>query len=154
MRRSPKPARQPRKTGSDSRHHSKWHAGSRQDQHFFAAAPKNKRIPAFEPEDSKSAMRVIDHLNADRILRDRGGAGAFTDEMQLRAGSCQRQHSGIDQGIVNNDVGLQQRGERIERQQSGVARSGANQPDLARCKQRAAPTQRRERLQGSVLVAL
>ena len=58
----------------------------------------------------------------------------------------ERQHARIDQRVVHDHVGLRQAGERIEREQAGIARPGAREPDVARREDRHAAAPRRERV--------
>ena len=52
----------------------------------------------------------------------------------LRTG--ERQHAIIDQGVVNDHIGLGKAGERVERQQTRIAGSGAGKPDMPRLQNR------------------
>ena len=56
----------------------------------------------------------------------------------------ERQHALVDQRVVHDHVGLREAGKRIERQQAGIARPGAGQPDMPGLEHRNAAAQRRE----------
>jgi len=51
---------------------------------------------------------------------------------QIRAALAVRRAPAPVDRIVNDDIGLSEPGQRIERQQAGIARSGAGEPDMAR----------------------
>ena len=61
-------------------------------------------------------------------------AAAFTGKFESGLRSGQGQHAPIDQGIVDDNVGLRETGECIEREQARVARSGTGEPDMSRRK--------------------
>jgi hypothetical protein len=42
----------------------------------------------------------------------------------------ERQHSGIDEGVVHDDIGLGKACERMQSEQAGVARSCTGKPDV------------------------
>ena len=48
---------------------------------------------------------------------------------------------------MNDDVGLRQAGERVERQQAGIAGAGAGQPDMPGLQHRKSAVQGRERVE-------
>ena len=77
-------------------------------------------------------------------LRRRRLAAALAGEFEPRLRSGERQHALVDQRVVHDDVGLREAGERIERQQAGIARSGAGQPDMPRLEHRNAVAQCRQ----------
>jgi hypothetical protein len=54
----------------------------------------------------------------------------------LRLPAGERQHARIDQRVVDDHLGLLQAGERVEREQAGIAWPGARKPDMARRKHR------------------
>ena len=70
--------------------------------------------------------------------------------MQLSTWPCQRQYAFIDQSVVNDDIGLQQGGKRVECQQSGVSGSGADEPHFTRNEYRTGSAQGSERLERGI----
>jgi hypothetical protein len=54
----------------------------------------------------------------------------------------------IDKRIVHDHVGLLKAGERIERQETGVAGARAREPDMSRPKDRDTPASRRQCIPG------
>ena len=56
----------------------------------------------------------------------------------------ERQHALVDQRVMNDDIGLGEAGERVERQQTGIAGAGAGQPDMPRLQDWNAAAQGRE----------
>jgi len=61
-------------------------------------------------------------------------AVAFAGKFESGLRSGQGQYALIDQGIVDDNVGLRQSGECIECEQARVARSGPGEPDMSRRK--------------------
>jgi hypothetical protein len=80
-----------------------------------------------------ACARQRDEAFADIGLLRRRLAAAFTGKFESGLRSGQGQHALIDQGIVDDNVGLRQSGECIECEQARVARSGAGEPDMPRC---------------------
>ena len=65
-------------------------------------------------------------------LAERRLAAALAGKFEPRLAARQRQNARIDQRVVHDDIGLRQAGERIERQQAGIARAGAGEPHASR----------------------
>ena len=117
-------------------------AGRRERHRLLAAASEHERVAALEPQHAEARARQRDQPLADIGLYRRRLAAALAGKFEPRLRSRQRQHPFIDQRVVHHDVGLRQTGQRIERQQARIARSGAGKPDLARRKDRNARTSR------------
>ena len=64
----------------------------------------------------------------DVCLRRRRFAAALAGKFEGGAGMGERQHAGIDQRVMHDDIGLGEAGERVEREQARVARPGASKP--------------------------
>ncbi len=90
-----------------------------------------------------AGARQRDQALADIGLRRRRLAAALAGEFEPRLRAGQRQHALIDQRVMHDHIGLGEAGERIERQQAGIARPGAGQPDVTRRKHRNAGAARR-----------
>jgi hypothetical protein len=98
----------------------------------FAAAAEHERIAALEPQHALAGARQRDQALADIGLRRRRFAAALAGEFEPRLRPGQRQHPLVDQRVMHDHVGLGEAGERVERQEAGIARPGAGQPDGAR----------------------
>ena len=117
-------------------------AGRGQRNGFVTAASKNQRIAALEPQHPTARTRQLDEPVGNFRLTDRRLSAALADVLQLRLRAGERQHAGIDQCVVQDDVGLNKSGNRIEREQTRVTRPGAGEPDMARRQERIWTAQR------------
>jgi hypothetical protein len=122
--------------GGHAGNDAKRYAGPRQRHGLFAAAAEYERIAALEPQHAMARARKRDQALADIGLQRRRLAAAFAGEFESGLGSGQGQHALVDQGIVDDNIGLREPGERIEGEQTRVARSGAGEPDMSRRKDR------------------
>jgi hypothetical protein len=80
----------------------------------------------------------FDQAPGDVALRRRWLAATLAGEFEPRSRAGERQDARIDKGIVHDHIGLLQAGERVKRQQAGIARTRAREPDLARSQDRRA----------------
>ena len=73
-----------------------------------------------------------------------GCPGTFAGIFEGHLWTGERQHACIDQRVVQDDVGLGKTRDRIKRQQAGIARTCADEPDVARLEDRILAVQRRQ----------
>ena len=102
---------------------------------LLTAAPKDKRVAAFEPDHTLAGTCFADHQPFDESLWCAGATAALANVDQTRpsAQTAQRlvQHAIADQVINQQQRGLADRAPGPDRQQVGVARAGADEPDAA-----------------------
>lgn len=91
---------------------------------------------------------MTEQLLTDFLLRYRRLARAFAGELKYCAGARERKYTWIDEGVVNDDIGLRQTRHGIERQQSRISGAGAHEPHLSRCELRVCAAQYGERVSG------
>ena len=130
QRRRDRRRRQRRKPRGDAGNDAERHAGGGKRHRLLAAAAEHERIAALEPQHALARARQRDQALADIGLRRRRLAAALAGEFEPRLRAGERQHPLIDQRVMHDDVGLGEAGERVERQQAGIARPGAGQPDV------------------------
>ena len=133
-----------RKPGGDAGNDAEGDARRRQRHRLLAAAAEHEGIAALEPQHALPGARQRDQPLADIGLDRRRLAAALAGKFEPRLRSGQRQDALIDQRVVNDDVGLRQAGQRIEREQARIARPGAGEPDMARLEDRNAGALRRQ----------
>jgi len=80
-----------------------------------------------------SGPRELDQTGGDVALLGGRSAAALAREFESRLRSREREYATIDERIVNDDVGLREAGERIERQQPRISGSGSGEPDMPPC---------------------
>ena len=102
----------------------------RECRRLLAAAREHIGMAALQPHHLAALSRQPDQYGVDLALRDRQPPAALADEEFFRLFS---DGDGLvrNQRIMHKRVGLGERGKHIERQQAGVARTGAGQPDMA-----------------------
>ena len=61
---------------------------------------------------------------------------ALARRLEPRTGTGERGNAGVDEGVVDDDIGLRQRRHGVERQVAGIARPGTDQPDMTRLEPR------------------
>jgi hypothetical protein len=76
-------------------------------------------------------QRTRHQPGVDAGLRHRRGALALAHGDDLGARADVPEHGAARQGVVQHEVGRLQRLHSAQREQGGVARAGADQPDLA-----------------------
>src|SRR5207302_5641795 len=113
-------------------------------QRVLAAAPEHERVATLEPQHAAPLAGERDQPLADVGLRRRGLAAALAGELELRARSGEFKHALVDERVVDDDFGLRKTGERVEGQQSGIARAGAGEPDMSRRERRVSAPQGHE----------
>src|SRR5207249_6223414 len=78
-----------------------------------------------------SLPRRIGQMPVDRVLTDRGATGAPADEDALGVAAGAIEDSHADRLVVEDDIGALQRLQGSQRQQIGIAWTGADQKDRA-----------------------
>jgi len=122
--------RERREPGGNPGNDPERNAGGCERGGFLAAAAEHERIAALEPQHAPSCARQLYQPPADVGLRRRGLAAALAGEFEQRLPAGERQYARIDQRVVDDHLGLLQAGERVEREQPGIARPGARKPDM------------------------
>ena len=79
--------------------------------------------------------RQLDQAFGDVALHGGGTPAALSGGFQADAGAGKFQHGVVDQGVVQDDVGLADGVQRVQRQQARIAGTGAGQPYLAGAEQ-------------------
>ena len=106
-------------------------AGRGKRERLFPAATEDERIAALQTDDSTAAARLADHQPVDRVLPNRRTSGALAHEEPLRArGVAQRR--GLDERVVEHEVGLAEPPHRLEREELRIAGAGADERNEAR----------------------
>ena len=90
---------------SNPRHNLKLNSNIDNGLGFFRAAPKNKRIAAFQPHNLFSFPRFLDQECVDLLLAQRVFARFFPSIDYLRVIPRPAEHLRICQMIVNDHVG-------------------------------------------------
>ena len=117
--------------GADPRHDAERDASGDQRHGFFAATAEHQRIAAFQPHDFQALARELDQPLVDPKLRGALTTRPLPNGFQDRLGGNGQNVFG-HQRVVQDDVGLAQRMRRVQRQQSGIAGAGADQPHRTR----------------------
>ena len=103
-------------------------ASVREHEHLFCAPAEHERIPTLQPHDSLALPCRTDHQSIDRLLFDTGSPGALADAEALRARET-AERLGIDQGVVQNEIGLFDSPQCAKSPEFRIARTGADQGD-------------------------
>jgi hypothetical protein len=91
--------------GRDTGNHFDGDARPREHEHLFCAPAEHERVAALQPDNLLAAARGANHQTIDRVLFDTRPPGSLTDAETLRSRET-AQRLGIDQGIVQNEIGL------------------------------------------------
>ena len=115
----------------DARTNLKRHAlvGERFD--LLAAASEHEGIAALQPQHALALSGEADQHLADLALRRGVISRAFADIDALRLPRYEVEDRGIDEPVIEHDVGLLHQAQRAERQEIGIAGAGAHEIDLA-----------------------
>lgn len=116
-----------RDTGDDA----KRNAGIRESQSLLAAATEDEGIAAFEPQHPLALAGELDQTLADVPLSRGGFASALAGEFQRGPVAGKRQYGRVDEGVVDDGIGRREGVHRMDREQAGIARAGADEPDRA-----------------------
>ena len=111
--------------------HFKGNSGCRQRFRLLTAASEDERIAAFEAHHSLPGAGAVDQRPCDLGLRHRLRAGFLADENALRFGTDFLQQHGINQAVVDNEIGPTKPLPSQQRQQARVAGTGADETHQA-----------------------
>jgi len=119
-----------RRPGGDA-----WHVGPRQAElvgkrQLFASAPKHHRVATFQPHDAQALPRPFFNPVVDQGLGGAGLASTLSHTDFHGIFRRKRHHVLVHQAVVEHELGVFERACALERQQLGVARSGAHQPEV------------------------
>src|SRR5690606_7003220 len=78
--------------------------------------------------------RKLDEARGNIALLRARLAAALAGIFELRMAACETEHTLIDQRVIDDDIGLGERVQRMESEQARIARPGADKPDPARFK--------------------
>jgi hypothetical protein len=127
---------QRREAGGYARDDAERDAGLGQSQSLLSTAAEHARIAALKAKHAMARARERNEAVRDARLRRRGLAAALPSKFEGGTGIGQRQHARIDEGVVDDDIGLGETGKRLEREQRGIAGACAGEPHLARFEHR------------------
>ena len=117
--------------GGHPRRDPERHAGGGQRLELLAAAAEDERIAALEPQYPLAGAGEIDQKPIDAGLGADVAIAHLADEDPFHPGRHQLEDVGADQAVVDHDVGLPHQAQRLQGEQLGAARPGADQIDLA-----------------------
>ena len=89
--------------GGDARHHLERHARSPQGEGLLAAPAEQERVATLQPHDARVLLRELDQEVVDELLRDRT-SGALADVDALDVPGHEREHLGVRERVVHDDV--------------------------------------------------
>ncbi len=98
---------------------------------LLAAAPEHERIAALEPHDVLAALRVLDEQLVDLFLRGAAAADELADVEARGVAAREIQDFGGHEPVVHDDIGFLQRAQALQRHQTGIAGTGADQHDVS-----------------------
>ena len=106
-------------------------AGRAQRFDLFAAAAEHEGIAALQPHHALAGLRGLDHALVDGVLADAGLADAAADRNARGVAADAVENFRRDQLVVEDDVGILQRAQRLDGEKIGIAGTGADQRDRA-----------------------
>ena len=139
---------QAREAGGNAGDDAERDAVFREHQNLLPGAAKHVGVAALQPQHAMPLPRQLDQLRRDVGLLRRRPAAAFAGEHQPGIGTCEVENARADQCVVHQHIGLLDAGQRVQRQQSRIARAGTDEPDVAGPKLRHPPQRRLERSPG------
>ena len=98
---------------------------------LFAAAAEDERVAALEPHDVLSLERALDDQRMDARLVVPAAARAAAHRDALGSGGGERQDAGGHELVVRDHGRAREEAMGAHRQELGIARARADQPDLA-----------------------
>ena len=125
----------------DAGHDIERNAMRGEELELLAAPPEDERVAALEPDDTATEARMLEHDLVDALLR-RGVTARFLADADARGVAArEREHLFRHEAVVQDDVRLLQRAQRIQRQQARIAGPGTDERDrtgerlVAHCQQ-------------------
>ena len=134
------------KACGNSRHDRIGDAGRAQRFDFLAAAAEDEGIAALQPHRALAGFRGFDQQFVDGVLADAGLADAAADRHARRIAARAVENFRRDQFVVEHDVGVLQRAQRLDGQQD-PDRRGRRRP-ASRCPRPCPMLARRRRRTG------
>ncbi len=122
---------EPADPGADPGHDAEGDAGGDQRQRLFSAAPEDEGIAALEAQHPPAFAGEVDEAQRDVALPGRRLAAALAGIFQPGARTRQVEDAPVDQGVVDDVLGLPQAMQHQDRQQARVAGTGSGKPDAA-----------------------
>jgi len=119
-----------RRPGGDARHVGPGQAELVGKRQFFASTPKHHRVAAFQPHDAQALPRPLRHPVVNQSLGGACSAGTLS-HADFRGIFRRKRHDVlVDEAVVKHELSVFERARALERQQLGVARSSAHQPEV------------------------
>src|SRR5713226_2541654 len=106
-------------------------AGARQIAQLLATTPEDERIATLESHHGMARMRQFDEPRGDGLLARVVVTGAFAHVLEPGVGTAKGKRLGRDEGVVQHVIGVRQQLASLEREQVGIARTGADEGDAA-----------------------
>ena len=103
------------------------HVGAAEREGFLGAAAEDEWIPAFEADDGAASTCEYDQVSLNNRLVGLRTMPDLSDVNRACVRVAFGENLGADQVIVQYDVGVANQFERANRQQSWIARAGADQ---------------------------
>src|SRR2546421_3521178 len=110
-------------------------AGGNQIAHLLAASAEDERITSFEANDEMTLPCELDETRGDLRLPRAAPARALAHVLEARIRPAQGQGFGAYQRVVEHMVRVRQKLSAADRDQVGIARSGADERDAPPCAQ-------------------
>ena len=119
------------KAGTDARHDAKRNLGRHECERFFAAAAEQERIAALQTHDPFAAACQFDQAQRNVALFGARLAAPLAGVFDFGSRTRELKDRFIDKRVVDNDLRLLKRVQRVKRQQTRIARSCAHEPNPA-----------------------
>ena len=118
-----------RHRGRDAGNDLEGDAGGDEGEGLFAAAAEHERIAALQSDDALATLGRPHHQAVDRLLADRGPPRTLAHGEAARPGS-EVEGAGVDERVIQHEVGLAEHAGRPPRHQLGIARARPHQPHV------------------------
>jgi len=118
--------------GCNARNDFEFDAMSRQSLGFFAAAAENVRVPAFQTNDGFPFQGFFNQLFVDLFLLQSPAAGAVGAGGSLSLSPGVTEEQGIDESIVEDEIGFLQTAEPLQRDEAGITGAAPYQINFSR----------------------
>ena len=122
---------EPADARGDPRNDTKRDARGGKCHRFLAAASKDARVAALEPQHPLALAGEADQPRRDVRLAGRGTTAALAGIIERCARGRQMQDPRVDKGVVNHGVGAGESVQRQRREQPRITRTGPHEPDVA-----------------------
>ncbi len=129
--------RERRKPARDAGDDAEGNARLCEGQSLLAATPEDERIAALEAQDALPLASKCHQALADVALKRRRLAAALSCVFEADALARQGKNSGVDEGVIDDDIRRREPIEGMNRQEPRVARPGAHEPHRTRGEARA-----------------